>query len=338
MIFLNLQSMDEPIIEKQLSRCHQNILPYIHNTPVITSNYFNEKTGAKIFFKCENFQKTGSFKVRGALNALKQLTEGNKLNCVVTHSSGNFAQALALAAHKFGIQSYIVMPRNAPQIKKEGVLEYGGVIIECEPTLFDRERTARRISLEKGATLVHPSNDLNIILGQATSCKELLEVHPNLDYVLTPVGGGGLVAGTIIAVKYYGKSTCRVIGGEPFQVDDAYRSLRNGAIESNSSTNTIADGLKTNLGEVNFPIIRDGIEMIVRVTEDEIVKAMRLVWERMKIIIEPSSAVAVAVLTKKKKLFHEKKIGVILSGGNIDVDDLLFRLHQNSIPAPRSKK
>lgn len=312
------------MFKEQLLQCHQNILPYVHNTPVLTSRSIDKIIGAKLFFKCENFQKTGSFKIRGATNALINLTNRQKMDGVVTHSSGNFAQAISYAAQRLGIKAYIVMPWDAPQVKKNAVMEYGGIIVECRPTLGDREETAKMISNKHGATFVHPSDDFNVILGQATSGKEFLELRPDMDYLFVPVGGGGLVSGTIIAVNCCGSKTCKVIGGEPFEVDDAYRSLKSGTIESNVLTNTIADGLKTKLGTRTFPIIRDNIHKIVRVHEEDIIKAMKLIWERMKIIIEPSSAVAVAALIKEKKRVQGKKIGVILSGGNVDFSDLPF--------------
>lgn len=316
--------MDKTKFGEQLPRCHRNILPYVHQTPVLTSRLIDHKTGAELFFKCENFQRTGSFKIRGAANALINLTDRQKMGGVVTHSSGNFAQALSCAAQSLGIKAYIVMPFDAPQVKKNAVLEYGGQIIECRPSLNDREETAKMIGDKYGATFVHPSNDLNVILGQATSGKEFLELCPNLDYLFVPVGGGGLASGTIIAVNCSGSKACKVIGGEPFEVDDAYRSLKSGIIETNASANTIADGLKTKLGTRTFPIIRDNIDKIVRVREEDIINAMKLVWERMKIIIEPSSAVAVAATIKEKRTVQGKKIGIILSGGNVDLGNLPF--------------
>src|SRR5690606_17447748 len=272
-------------------------------------------SSANVFFKCENFQKMGAFKMREATSAIIQLSDLQKSKGVVTHSSGNFAQALSLAAQSLGVTAYIVMPKSAPQVKKNAVKDYGGLIIECEPTLEAREQTAKEIELSKGATFIHPSNDLNVILGQATAAKELLEDYPNLDYIFTPVGGGGLIAGTAIAAKYFGKN-CKVIGGEPVEADDAYRSLISGQIESNSSTNTIADGLKTQLGSINFSIIQQSVQQIIRVEEAEIIQAMKLLWERMKIVCEPSSAVALAALLKQKDTFRNQDIGIIISGGN----------------------
>lgn len=261
--------------------------------------------------------------MRGAANAIMQLSEAQKQNGVVTHSSGNFAQALSLAAQSLGVKAYIVMPNSAPQVKINAVKGYGGMVMECEPTLEARMQASKQIEEEKGATFIHPSNDDDVILGQGTACMELLELYPDLDYVVTPVGGGGLVAGTALAVHYFGKS-CKTIGAEPFEVDDAYRSLQSGHIETNASINTIADGLKTQLGDRNFPIIQQHVEQIIRVTEEEIVAAMRLLWERLKIVCEPSSAVAFAAVLKEKNQFTDKKIGIIISGGNVDLNHLPF--------------
>lgn len=309
--------------KENLIKVHQRIKPYIHNTPVLTSKLIDEIAEARLFFKCENFQKMGAFKIRGATNAIMQLSDQERSKGVVTHSSGNFAQALSLAAQSLGVKSFIVMPSTAPQVKKDAVKAYGGQIVECEPNLIARENTAKEIEQKEGATFIHPSNNMDVILGQGTACKELLEQQPDLDYIFTPVGGGGLIAGTILSARAFSKY-CKVIGGEPFEADDAYRSLQSGFIESNITTNTIADGLKTQLGDKNFPIIQQGIEKIIRVTEEEIIAAMRLIWERLKIVSEASSAVALASFLKEKDDFKNKKIGIIISGGNVDLSDLPF--------------
>ena len=306
-----------------LQNVHNRIKPYIHKTPVLTSQLINNMCGAKVFFKCENFQKMGAFKMRGAANAILNLSKAQKSKGVVTHSSGNFAQALSLAAKQMGVKAYIVMPKNAPQVKKDAVKTYEGIIIECESNIKAREDEAKRIQIEKGATFIHPSNDDDVIHGQGTAAIELLEDYPNLDYIFVPVGGGGLLAGTILATQYFSKH-CKVIAGEPKNVDDAYRSLLSGKIEKNEITNTVADGLRTHLGDRNFPIIKKHVEKIIRVEEDEIVDAMKLIWERMKIIIEPSSAVAFAALLKEKETLKNKNIGVIISGGNVDLTKLPF--------------
>ncbi|WP_421813607.1 threonine ammonia-lyase [Flagellimonas sp.] len=309
--------------KQQLIDCHERIKPFIHNTPVLTSRLLNEISDANLYFKCENFQRMGAFKMRGAANAIMQLTHEQKKNGVVTHSSGNFAQALSLSAKSLGVKAYIVMPSSAPQVKKEAVKGYGGILVECEPNLAARELASDQIVQQHGATFIHPSNDDHVILGQGTACKELLELQPDLDYVVAPVGGGGLIAGTALSAHYFGNH-CKTIGGEPFEVDDAYRSLHSGKIETNSSTNTIADGLKTQLGDRNFPIIQKHVQEIVRVTEEEIIAAMRLIWERLKIVCEPSSAVAFAAVIKRKEKLRDKKVGIIISGGNVDISHLPF--------------
>lgn len=310
-------------IKEDILEAYNRIHPFIHNTPVITSKTIDKMAGAELYFKCENFQKMGAFKMRGATNAILQLSPEQKKKGVVTHSSGNFAQALALAAKNLGVKSYIVMPINAPEVKKSAVRDYGGEITECEPTLEARESTASKIQNEKGATFVHPFNDFNVILGNASTGKELLEKYPDLDFIISPVGGGGLVAGTALTAIAFGNN-CKVIGAEPFAVDDAYRSMESGKIEHNATTNTIGDGLKTSLGDITFNLINNHVEKIIRVTEEEIIAAMRLIWERMKIIIEPSSAVALAAVLNSKSEFANKKIGVILSGGNVDLKKLPF--------------
>ncbi|GAB4161272.1 MAG: pyridoxal-phosphate dependent enzyme [Winogradskyella sp.] len=311
-------------MDKQtLIQTHQRIKPFIHNTPMLTSKLLDELAMCNVFFKCENFQKMGAFKMRGAANAIMALTEAERQKGVVTHSSGNFAQAVALAAKQLKVKAYIVMPENAPRVKKEAVKAYGGKVIECESTPEAREETAARIKNETGATFLHPSNQDEVILGNSTAAIELLQERPDLDILLAPVGGGGLIAGTALAAHYFGND-CKVIGGEPFEVDDAYRSLQSGKIERNTTTNTVADGLRTYLGDRNFPIIQKYVDRIIRVDEEEIISAMKLIWERMKIIIEPSCAVPFAAVLREKERFKSKNIGIILSGGNVDVTKLPF--------------
>ncbi|MEM6965939.1 MAG: pyridoxal-phosphate dependent enzyme [Bacteroidota bacterium] len=309
--------------KEDLLACHQRIQPYIHRTPVLTSSALNQLSGAELYFKCENFQRMGAFKMRGAANAMLCLTEEQKAKGVVTHSSGNFAQAVALSAQSLGIKAYIVMPSNAPQVKKDAVRGYGGKITECEPLIEVRQATTDKIAEATRATKLHPSNQVEVILGQGTAAIELLQDYPDLEVVMTPVGGGGLIAGTALAAHFFGKN-CKTVGGEPFAVDDAYRSLQSGKIESNETTLTVADGLRTVLGHYNFPIIQEYVEEIIRVEEDEIIHAMRLIWERMKIIIEPSCAVPFAALLRNKSAFRGKKVGIILSGGNVDLGKLPF--------------
>lgn len=311
------------ITKQELSAVHERIRPYIHKTPVVTSKLLNEISGASLFFKCENFQRMGAFKMRGAANAILNLSREQQEKGVVTHSSGNFAQAVSLAARSLEVPAYIVMPSTAPQVKKDAVEGYGGKITECPPTLDEREKAAQKVIEETGATFVHPSNDLDVIYGQGTAAIELLQEHPDLDLVITPVGGGGLIAGTALAVHHFGKN-CKTIGAEPFEADDAYRSLQSGKIEENESANTIADGLKTQLGDQNFPIIKELVSGIIRVEEEEIVQALRLIWERMKIVVEPSSATALAAVLREKEKFKGKKVGIIISGGNVDLEKLPF--------------
>jgi threonine dehydratase len=301
----------------------RRIAPYIHRTPVLTSQLLNQVADANLYFKCENFQKMGAFKMRGAANAILSLNEEERDRGVVTHSSGNFAQAVSLAALKLGVKAYIVMPENAPSVKKEAVRSYKGVIIECESTPEAREATAKAIQESKGATFLHPSNQDEVIIGNSTAATEFLEDYPELEVILAPVGGGGLIAGTALAAHLF-SGKCKVIGGEPMNADDAYRSLKSGTIETNSTVNTVADGLRTHLGDRNFPIIQQYVENIIRVEEEEIIQAMKLIWERMKIIIEPSCAVPFAAVLKQKEQFKNKKVGIILSGGNVDLKNLPF--------------
>ena len=309
--------------KETLIEVHNRIKPFIHKTPVLSSSLINEMVGANVVFKCENFQKMGAFKMRGAANAILSLSDEERKCGVVTHSSGNFAQAVSLAAQKLDVKAYIVMPENAPQVKKNGVKTYGGEIIECESTPQAREATANKVKKEKGASFLHPSNQDEVIFGNSTAAIELIEEYPELDVILTPVGGGGLIAGTALAAHYF-SNNCKVIGGEPMEADDAYRSLISGKIETNDSFHTVADGLRTHLGERNFPIIQKYVDKIIRVEEDEIINAMQLIWERMKIIIEPSCAVPFAAVLRNKEEFRNKKIGIILSGGNVDVKNLPF--------------
>lgn len=307
-----------------ITEAAQRIRSHIHETPVLTSQAINRMCRARVFFKCENFQKAGAFKARGACNAVFALSEAEACRGVLTHSSGNHAGALAMAAQKRGIKSYIVMPNNAPTVKQAAVKEYGGEIHFCKPNLAARETMAGRIAEETGASLVHPYNDLKVMAGQGTSALELLTKVRDLDFVLAPVGGGGLLSGTAVAVRHLSPETT-VIGAEPEGADDAYRSFRAGKIIPVESPNTIADGLLTGLGDLTFQTISTHVHDIVTVSDEAIVSAMRRIWERMKIIIEPSAAVPVAALMDKKIDVPEKRIGVILSGGNVDLDQFQWR-------------
>ena len=310
-------------MQQDLQAAVDTVRPIVHRTAVLQSRMLNDISGADIYFKCENFQRMGAFKMRGAVNAIAQLSEAERAKGVGTHSSGNFAQAVSLAAAELGVPAYIIMPSSAPEVKKTAVIGYGGKVFVSEPTLEAREAMAAKIQAETGATFLHPSNDIPVILGQGTAAVELLEDHPDLEVLLTPVGGGGLLAGTALAGHYFG-SNCKIFAGEPMNADDAYRSLRSGKIETNESTDTVADGLRTQLGDNNFPIIQELVTDIIRVEEEEIIAAMRLIWERMKIIIEPSCAVPFAAVLKEPELFAGKKIGIVLSGGNVDLGNLPF--------------
>lgn len=305
------------ITKEKISAAHEQIKPYVHRTPVMTSQSIDEIVGAKAFFKCENLQNVGAFKARGAMYAALQLTPQQRAKGIATHSSGNHAQAIARAAKILGIPAYIVMPKTAPQIKKNGVIGYGGKIFECEPTLESRESTLADVIKKTGATEIHPFNNYDVMTGQATAALELFEEVSDLDFIFSPVGGGGLLSGTLMAAKYFAPKTS-VIAGEPAGADDAFRSLQSGKIEP-SQSNTIADGLLTMLGDKTFPIIRENVKEVITVTDEEIIAAMKLVWERLKLIVEPSGAVPFAALMKAKERFKGKKIGIIFSGGNVDL-------------------
>jgi len=306
-----------------LLETHEKIKPFINKTPVLQFDFINDLCNCKVYFKCENFQKTGSFKIRAASNALKSLSKKSKEKGVITHSSGNFAQGLACASNLQNINAYIVMPENAPRIKKNSVLKYDVNLIECKSTLEAREKTTSKILLENDLHFIHPSNDIDVILGNSTIGTELLKEFPDLDYILAPIGGGGLISGIAIASDVF-SNKCEVIGVEPKEVNDAYRSLQSGKIEYNSSTKTIADGLRTNLGDINFPIIKKLIRKIICVKENEIINTMKIFIEKLDLVIEPSSAVALAGLIAKKEIYRNKKVGVVISGGNVDLNELAF--------------
>ena len=313
---------------------HARIAPRIHRTPVLRSTSLNAMTGAQLFFKCENLQKTGSFKIRGASNAILSLTEQEAARGIVTQSSGNHGAAVACAAAWRGIPAWIVMPRNAPAVKAKAIEGYGGKVVFCEPTVTARKATCDRVEAETGAHLVHPYDDDRIITGQATAAKELLEEVVDLDAVFAPVSGGGLLSGTCLGAKGIRAET-RIFGCEPERADDAYRSLTTGTLQSQDSSDTIADGLRASLAPRTFAILRRHVERILLVSEEEIISAARLVWERMKIIIEPSSAVAIAPLLRpgvvtslnlpKRADAAVPKLGVIFSGGNVDLSSLPWK-------------
>jgi threonine dehydratase len=321
---LKLKTMQELYPAKEvIEAAAKRIAPFVHKTPVMTSRSINAMVGAELFLKCENFQKVGAFKYRGATNAVLLLSGAEKKNGVATHSSGNHAQALALAAKNNGLKAYIVMPENSSKVKMDAVKGYGAEVITCIPTQQAREETLDEVVRRTGATFIHPYNNYNIIAGQATAAKELIEEVKNLDVVMAPVGGGGLLSGTALATHYFSPGSV-VIAGEPANADDAYRSLQKGEVVPANPPGTIADGLLTSLGDKTFDIIRKHVNEIITVTEEEIVAAMRLVWERMKIIIEPSSAVPVAAVFKNKAKFAGKRVGIVISGGNVDLTKLPF--------------
>jgi len=299
----------------------ERINPYIHHTPILTCNGINHLTGGEIFFKCENFQKVGAFKARGAVNAVFSLSENEVSHGVATHSSGNHAAALAYAARIRGITAYIVMPRTAPKVKQNAVAGYGAQISFCEPTLQAREENLVRVVDKTGAVFIHPYNDYRIIAGQATAALELLEEISELDIVLTPVGGGGLTSGTALTVKYLSPKT-KMIATEPENADDAHRSFRAGKIIPSVHPDTIADGLLTSLGDKTFHIIQNYVDNIVTVSEVGIIQAMRLIWERMKIIVEPSAAVPLGAILTHGIDITGKRVGIVLSGGNVALDKL----------------
>lgn len=311
-----------PTIE-DIQISHEAIAPYIHRTPILTSQSINEIAGAELYFKCENFQKIGAFKMRGATCAALGLTEEERAKGLATHSSGNHAQAVALSAKNLGTKAYIVMPSNAPEIKKQATASYGAEITFCEPTLKARETTLAKVVERTGATFIHPFDNYNVIAGQASCAKEIIEDCPILDALVAPVGGGGLMSGTALSARYFSPMT-KIYGAEPEIVNDAYRSFKSGEMQQNTRIDTIADGLRTNLSEKTFSIIQSHLTDIFTVTDEEIIAAMRIIWERLKIVIEPSCAVPLAAILKHPEPFSKKRVGLILTGGNVDLNKLPF--------------
>ncbi|RME96984.1 MAG: threonine/serine dehydratase [Bacteroidetes bacterium] len=317
-------SLDRVPTSDDIRETHRLIRHLIHRTPVLRCASLDRMSGANLYFKCENFQKVGAFKMRGAANAALRLSTAEQARGLATHSSGNHAQAVARAAQKLGVAAYIVMPENAPAVKVAATRGYGAEIIFCASTPEAREAKLRDVVQETGATFIHPFDNYDVIAGQATTALELLEDAPvDLAYLLTPVGGGGLASGTALAVHYFSPRTT-VLATEPFAVDDAYRSLAQGSIQKNATTHTIADGLRTPLSTKTFEIIQKYIPEILRVEETAIVKAMRHVWERMKVIIEPSCAVPLAAVLTYPERFQGQNVGIILTGGNVDLANLPF--------------
>jgi threonine dehydratase len=311
-----------PTLE-DIKRVHEAIKPYVHQTPVMSSTSINQIAGCEVYFKCENFQKVGAFKMRGASSAVLALSDEERQKGIATHSSGNHAQAVALSAKLQGIPAHIVMPSNAPQIKRNATKGYGATIYTSGNTLQDRQAKLDEVVKQTGATFIHPFNNYDVIAGQATVSKELHEEITDLDIIIAPVGGGGLMSGTAL-FTHYAHPNIEILGAEPKIVDDAYRAFHSGKIEYNDTVNTIADGLRTNLGEKTLEIIRKHVHEIITVSEEEIVAAMRIIWERMKIIIEASCAVPFAAVLQQPDRFKGKKVGIIITGGNVDVENLPF--------------
>lgn len=309
---------------EDIERAHTRIKPFINQTPVLTSQSLNDWAGTELYLKCENLQKIGAFKLRGATNAALCLSDAERKNGLATHSSGNHAQAVALAAKNLGVKAYVVMPDNSPQVKVKAVKGYGAEIIFCTPEIRTRETTLNKVIEDTGATFIHPFNNYKVIEGQATASKELLEETGELDALITPIGGGGLMSGSCLTGHCL-YPNLEIYGSEPAAVDDAYRSLESGTLQTNQTTNSIADGLLTNLGDKTFGIIKEHVKDIFTISEEEIIAAMHFVWERMKIIIEPSSAVAIAAVKKQNNVFKNKKVGIIITGGNVDLAKLPFK-------------
>ena len=304
-----------------IEKAHQRISDHIHNTPILTSDSLDNELGSNLFFKCENFQKTGSFKIRGATNSILQLNDTEIKNGIITTSSGNHGAAVAFIADKIGTSSKIIMPNNTPKNKIENVQRYGGEIFYCDPNIKSREDTLEKMIQKSGGSIIHPYNDEKIIAGQGTAAKELIEKVPDLDAIICPVSGGGLLSGTLLAAKNL-KPGIKVFGAEPENADDTYRSILNNKIMSNKTTDTIADGLRAQVGTVTFPIIKENVDKILLVSEEMIISSMYMIWQRLKIIIEPSCSIVLAALMLNSNKFLNKKVGLILTGGNYDLKQI----------------
>ncbi|MFD1483400.1 beta-hydroxyaspartate dehydratase BhcB [Paracoccus nototheniae] len=313
-------AMQIPTLDDMRS-ARDRIRPHVHVTPVLTSRMLDEMTGAQLFFKCENLQKAGAFKARGASNAVFGLSDAQAARGVATHSSGNHGTCLAYAAGRRGIPCTVVMPHTAPQAKKDAVRGYGGIVVECEPSTTSREAVFARVVEETGAEFVHPYNDPRVIAGQATCSAELIEQVEGLDAVVAPIGGGGMISGTCLTLSNLAPQV-KIYAAEPEQADDAARSFRAGHIIADDAPDTIADGLKVPLKDLTWHFVKNHVTDILTASEDEIVEAMKLTWKRMKIVIEPSCAVPLAVILKNPTVFAGKRVGVIITGGNVDLDRL----------------
>ena len=306
---------------KDIQSAHARISPFIHRTPILTNTSLDELTGAKLFFKCENFQKAGSFKIRGATNAVELLSDDDFNRGVATTSSGNHGAALSMAVSRRGGTTKVVMPHNTPKIKVNNVERNGGEVVWCEPDQKFRESVLKDLVDETGATIVHPYNDERIMAGQGTCAKELLEDVENLHSIVSPVSGGGLLSGSLLTAKNM-DSAIKVYGAEPEEADDAYQSLKIGKIVPNKTINTICDGLRAQIGTKTFPVIQSLVDDIIPVSEEDIINALRMIWERLKIIVEPSCSIALAMVINNKDLFKDQNVGLIMSGGNIDLKKL----------------
>ena len=304
-----------------IEKAHLRISDHIHNTTILTSDSLNNELGSNLFFKCENFQKTGSFKIRGATNSILQLNDKEIKNGIITTSSGNHGAAVAFIANKIGASSKIIMPNNTPKNKIENVERYGGEIFYCEPNIKSREYTLKKMVQKSGGSIIHPYNDEKIIAGQGTAAKELIEKVPDLDAIICPVSGGGLLSGTLLAAKNL-KPDIKVFGAEPENADDTYRSVLKNKIMSNKTTDTIADGLRAQVGTITFPIIKKNVDKILLVSEEMIISSMYMIWQRLKIIVEPSCSIVLAALMINSKRFLNKRVGLILTGGNFDLKQI----------------
>ena len=306
---------------KDIVAAHDRIAPFIHRTPVLTNKSLNELSGAELYFKCENFQKAGSFKIRGATNTVELLNQDELDKGVATTSSGNHGAALSMAVSRRNGKTKVVMPHNTPKIKVKNVERNGGEVIWCEPDQTSREEVLKDLVAKTGATVVHPYNDERIVMGQGTAGKELIEDHPDLDAIVSPVSGGGLLSGTLLSAQGINPKI-KVYGAEPLEADDTFLSLQKGEIVPNKTINTICDGLRAQIGTITFPIIQSYVEEVITLTEEEIIESMKMIWERMKIVVEPSCSITLAAVLKSRDRFAGKKVGLIISGGNVDLERL----------------
>jgi len=309
---------------KDIELAHERIRPFIHRTPILTNSSLNKLAGAELFFKCENFQKAGSFKIRGATNTVELLSDSELKRGIATTSSGNHGAALSMAVSRRGGSTKVVMPHNTPKIKVENVKRNGGEVVWCEPDQKFRESVLNDVVEETAATVVHPYNDERIMAGQGTCAKEILEDVPTIDCIVSPVSGGGLLSGSLVAAKNM-KNSVKVFGAEPEEADDAYQSLKQGKIVPNKTINTICDGLRAEIGSKTFPVIQNLVDEIIPVSEKDIIESLQMIWERMKIIVEPSCSISLALILKNKKMFKNKNVGLIMSGGNVDLNKLPWK-------------